>query len=78
MPFYGQPDTHNATWYPGDGTNSRANGKTKRGRKDLIDVVVVVIGKRCVSNDVLRRATFYFIHKAGWSAFTGALDSTAV
>lgn len=27
--------------------------------------------------DVPRRATLYFIHKAGWSAFTGALDGTA-
>lgn len=29
MPFYGQADTHNATWYPRDGTSSRANLRVK-------------------------------------------------
>jgi len=78
MPFYGQADTHNATWYPGDGTSSRANEKTKRGRKDLnvVVVIVVVVGNRCVSNDMPHHAALYFIHKAGWSAITDALDGT--
>lgn len=73
MPFYGQADTHNATWYPMMAPTCVRMGRPNEGRK----ISSMSSSGTVVSNDMPRRTTLYLIHKAGWSAFTGALDGTS-